>query len=77
MSFGLASIVDAQNAKNKRRFSLLMLEEREYYFQVSRTGSRQARSFSTRWGLHLLTFPLLCVPTAVPAAGLRRLHARG
>jgi len=31
---GLGSLAESMQAKSKRRFNLLMLEEREYYFHV-------------------------------------------
>jgi len=55
MSFGLVGVVDAAAAKSKRRFNLLMLEDREYYFQdyggfmhVSDEGVQTAVPFSHR-----------------------------
>lgn len=38
---GLGSLAESMQAKSKRRFNLLMLEEREYYFHV-RTAQRSS-----------------------------------
>ena len=35
---GLGSLAESMQAKSKRRFNLLMLEEREYYFHVRPHG---------------------------------------